>query len=258
MKSRILLSLMFSVFSVTAFAQSVPWSQQGRRVKQAAYWRSEGHHWFSEDKLTVSNAAAIKLFASDVFDPNQSVLNAGIEYFFSDRFGVEFAAGIGLGDKPWLAKRYDYRVHVRKDYRIALEPRIYWNNKNASRYYFALSGWYRRKEMKINGGNFIAQDGWPGYSFSSGNLNQDIAGVALQLGRQFFIGEHFIIELATGLGYLTFNNYFSNLKDVVQLNDYEYYSLGGLLNTTALRNEWEHGAGGLHLPSHIKLGFVIP
>lgn len=258
MKAFIFLLLAVTTLCVSTLAQTRLWSLRDKRVLPAAYWKLEPRHWFSEDKLTVSNAIALKVFASDIFDPDQSVLNAGAEFFFADRFGLEVAAGMGLGDKPWLAKMYHYGTHVHKDFRVALEPRIYWNNKNASRYFFALSGWYRRKEMKIDRGNLIGHNSTAGYSFTDGNLDQDIAGVALQLGRQFFIGDHFIIELAIGPGYMTFNNYFNNLKNLGPVKDYEFFTMGGLLTSTVYRNEWEFGAGGVYLPSHIKLGFVIP
>lgn len=258
MKAFIFLLLAATTFCVSTFAQTRPWSLRDKRVLPAAYWKLEPRHWFSEDKLTVSNAIALKVFASDIFDPDQSVLNAGAEFFFADRFGLEVAAGMGLGNKPWLAKMYHYGTHVHKDFRVALEPRIYWNNKNASRYFFALSGWYRRKEMNTGGGWYVEQDGYTGYSYTSATLNQDIAGVALQLGRQFFMGEHVIVELASGFGYMTFNNYFFNRTDVASIKDFHLNNWAGLFTATINRNLWEFGAGGIYLPSHIKIGFVLP
>lgn len=258
MKSRILLLLVFSVFSVTAFAQTAPWSQQGKRVRQYSYRTTNERHWYSGDKLSISHAVGIKIFGSDLLDPDESVLNVGAEYFFADRFGVEVAAGMGLSNRPWLARDYVDGVDVTVDYRIGIEPRLYWNNKEASRYYFALNGWYRRKEMYMELGTYTVRNNIEGYSFRGGNLNQDIAGLAFLFGRQFFIGDHITIDLAIGLGYMTFNNYFSNLKNVERIDDFEYYSMLGLMNTSENRNQFEHGAGGLYLPSHIKLGFVLP
>lgn len=214
--------------------------------------------WYSEDKLKVSKAFAIKLFPSDLNDPDQSVLNAGVEYFFGDRFGIEVSAGMGLGNRAWLVYPFYDVADVNKDIRVALEPRLYWHNKKSRRSYFSLSGYYRRKEMVMDRWRYVPHESIYAYSFDHGSFDQDQAGVALQCGMQFFFGKHLTVEMALGLGYMTWNNYFSNLEHVAPVKDGLVRNLFDLYTTTIYRNQWEHGAGGLYLPAHIKIGFVLP
>jgi len=240
------------VYSIFLFCCFLPVATSGQRFREATPWYNPG-------RLALYRTIGIKLYASDVLDKDEPVLNVGMEYFFGGKYGLEFSLGKGIMNKYifFKAKGYTDESEVKQDYRVALEPRVYCFNRYRSRSFFGLTILYRKKDLDIVNAYYEAVQNEPVLRFASVHLNQDFYGFHLMAGRQFLIAGHLLIEGALGPGIFVFKNRFSQetgprqsggniARDEFNLLAYEE------------RNHIQSDGTGSYFIVQIKLGLTAP
>ncbi len=182
--------LSFLLLPIAVSAQRGKNANSNFQHKKARKYR--GEEW------TISQQAGFKYTPTSLFDIYGAMLPLGFEYYFQEKFGIDFELSLPL--YYVLNNKFDYpKKTINSDYKLRFGGRQYFRLREKSRMYFGAEIFFRRQAMELRN-SFIHFVDESCYDYSRLNARKNLLGAGVLMGYARKLSDRFILEGHLGVG----------------------------------------------------------